>query len=90
LIVFHVDSEGICVEGDLFCVGSGSALAYSVLDSVDKLKDISKEKAIESAVWAVKHATHRDGFSGGYINVVEVNSTGVFHLKRIDCRTLVV
>ncbi len=87
-LVYYVDNEGSCVEGDLFCVGSGSMSAYSVLDSIEQLKDVQKEKAIDSALWAVKHATYRDGFSGGYINVIEVNSTGVFHLKRVDCRSL--
>jgi 20S proteasome subunit beta 5 len=88
-----VDSQGICVPGNVFSVGSGSISAYSVLDSKihefhENVNNLSKEKAIEMALWAVKHATYRDGFSGGYINVLEVNKTGIFHLKRMDCRNL--
>ena len=31
--LYYVDSEGSCVEGDIFCVGSGARLAYAILDS---------------------------------------------------------
>jgi 20S proteasome alpha/beta subunit len=91
--VYYVDSQGNCVPGNIFSVGSGSISAYSVLDSKihefqENVNNLSKEKAIEMALWAVKHATYRDGFSGGYINVLEVNKTGIFHLKRTDCRSL--
>lgn len=53
--------------------------------SIDSLE---LETVIDRAIWAVRHATHRDGYSGGYINAVLVNSTGIFHMKRIDCRLL--
>jgi 20S proteasome subunit beta 5 len=82
-----VDDSGSCVQGNLFSVGSGSLLAYSILDS--KLSSFSsKDEAINAALSAVKHATYRDGFSGGYINVLEVNETGIFHLYRTDCRNI--
>ncbi len=90
--MYYVDSEGSCVQGDLFSVGSGSILAYSILDAQkseheEDLSKLSKEEAIDTALRAVKHATYRDGFSGGYINVIEVNQTGTFHLRRVDVQT---
>lgn len=79
----------------MFCVGSGARYAYAILDhmieqtnSSTGLASLPKEKAIDTALWAVKHATYRDGYSGGYINVLEVNQTGIYHLKRVDCRDL--
>lgn len=91
--MFYVDSEGSCLRGKLFCVGSGSILAYSILDSQSKLSDeglshISREEAIEIAMNAVKHATMRDGYSGGYINLFEVNCTGTFHLQSKECQQM--
>lgn len=83
--VYYVDSEGTCVEGDLFCVGSGSQSAYSVLDSSPPLPCLRLDEALDTALWAVRHATMRDGFSGGYINVLVINSTGIFPVKRVDC-----
>lgn len=47
-----------------------------------------RDKVIDQALWAVRHATYRDGYSGGYLNLLEVNATGVHHLRRIDCRLL--
>lgn len=140
--VFYVDSEGACIEGNMFCVGSGSQLAYAILDTVSNDEDAQKravesiatsggdceestallqdnsetddvlssktphtvesevlpkvaglaalslEKAISTAVKAVRHATYRDGFSGGYINVLVVNETGIHHVKRVDSKTI--
>jgi len=49
---------------------------------------LSAEQAIDTAIRAVRHATYRDGFSGGYINVLVVNATGIHHIKRVDSRTI--
>lgn len=87
--VFYVDSEGACVPGTFFCVGSGANLAYSVIDNSEKdLKDMDVEEAVELATWAIRHATYRDGYSGGYINVIYIDSTGINHVRRVDSRTL--
>ena len=119
--MFYVDSEGSCIEGDMFCVGSGAQFAYAILDSaesaeVDEEKSFYAEEvaesgldsphhvqqshwssvlsrlplqdAIDTAVKAVRHATYRDGFSGGYINVLLVNATGIHHVRRVDSRTI--
>lgn len=118
--VFYVDSEGSCIEGDMFCVGSGSQFAYAILDSAEEIVPVEKtpisaeevatpalgspsspqphrssvlsrlslQDAINTAVKAVRHATYRDGFSGGYINVLVVNATGIHHVRRVDSRTI--
>ena len=85
--VYYLDSTGSCVPGDLFCVGSGGSLAYGILDSgfsdlgcKDQdgrpARDISVEQAVALAARAIRHATHRDSYSGGYINVFHINETG--------------
>ena len=102
-----MDSDGSCVEGNVFSVGSGSTHAYPVIDalditnpglsstshsdgddSLDAANALLRDKVIDQALWAVRHATYRDGHSGGYLNLLEVNATGVHHLRRIDCRLL--
>jgi 20S proteasome alpha/beta subunit len=45
-------------------------------------------QAIDTAVKAVRHATYRDGFSGGYINVLIVNASGIHHVRRVDSRSI--
>ena len=109
--ICYVDNDGSCISGRLFCVGSGSKLAYAVLDG-EKLKRnamlgtngdsnssisggsssnsstlpvndqhdwtnyLSIDEAVNIATAAIRHATHRDGYSGGYINVVHIDKVG--------------
>ena len=92
------------MPGKLFSVGSGSPLAYSVLDTAlaDLPSDVSPptdlthlnpdlspnlSRVVDIAVSAVRQATYRDSYSGGFINVLQVNATGIYHLKRVDART---
>ena len=90
-------------------MGSGSTLAYSILDSVgeheesgesnendniDKyknkdavtnvLRSLPLHEAIDIAVAAVQVAAQRDGYSGGYINVLVLNETGCHHIRRLQ------
>ena len=90
--LFYVDSEANCVSGDCFCVGSGAALAYGLLDAAapDGMDSLpSLETVVDVAVRAIRQATYRDAYSGGYINVLHVNATGIHHLRRVDSRTVV-
>lgn len=84
--LYYVDAEGTCLQGKLFCVGSGASLAYGVLDS-HNLASLDISEAIDVATWAIRHATYRDGYSGGYINILHVNASGCHHVRRIDSRS---
>jgi len=147
--IYYVDSEGVCINGELFCVGSGAPFAYAILDyyrlqhnnvnnndnryvnsmktsyhdrnhddndnnksssiynddnenddnnrksSNDRNKAYMKglsllsiSEAILVAIKAVRHATYRDGYSGGYINAFIINSTGIHHVQRVDSKTI--
>mmetsp|Transcript_27150 Transcript_27150/g.27391 ORF Transcript_27150/g.27391 Transcript_27150/m.27391 type:complete len:104 (-) Transcript_27150:3-314(-) len=79
--LYYLDNSATCLSGPYFCVGSGASLAYSVLDATD-LPSLNSEEAIHIAAKAVRHAAHRDGFSGGFINVFRINSTGIHHVMR--------
>eukprot|EP00752_Nemacystus_decipiens_P018486 g16575.t1 len=73
--LYYVDSEGARVKGRYFSVGSGSTYAYSVLD--EGYRDgMSLQEAATLARRAVRHATYRDAFSGGFINVFLVDASG--------------
>lgn len=96
--MYYIDSSGDFVEGDRFCVGSGSTLAYSALDSALKptypSTPITLTQAVYHAMWAVRHATARDAFSGGYINAFVIRRSKhhphgkVYHVARVDCKDL--
>jgi 20S proteasome subunit beta 5 len=55
------------LKGQRFSVGSGSTYAYGVLDSGYRY-DLSVEDAILLGRKAIFHATHRDAYSGGFVN----------------------
>jgi 20S proteasome subunit beta 5 len=86
--IFYVDNDGIHLEGDCFCVGSGGTFAYGVLDS--KLRwDMTEKEALELGRKAILHATHRDAYSGGNINLYHIKEDGWTFHGRVDSFDLV-
>jgi len=93
--LYYVDSEGSCIKGNMFSVGSGAQLAYSILDDElnkrrlnNSIDSMTLDEAIDTAAWSIRYAAHRDGFSGGYINIIHINSTGPHHVLRKDSRLM--
>ena len=87
LSLYYIDNDGNCLEGNSFCVGSGAFFAYAIIDSFYH-KEIKFQDAKRVAMHAIRYAAHRDGYSGGYINVFCLNSTGIHHIERYDSRNL--
>ncbi|KAJ2986071.1 hypothetical protein NUW58_g5204 [Xylaria curta] len=73
--LYYIDSDGTRLAGNLFCVGSGQTFAYGVLDAEYRY-DLSEEDALELGRRSILAATHRDAFSGGYINLYHVKEEG--------------
>jgi len=73
--LFYVDSDGTRLENDMFAVGSGATFAYGVLDEGYSY-DMSVEDAQELGRRAIYHATHRDAYSGGQVNLYHMKETG--------------
>ncbi|RKP08000.1 hypothetical protein THASP1DRAFT_16255 [Thamnocephalis sphaerospora] len=73
--LFYVDSDGSRLKGDLFSVGSGSTFAYGVLDTGYDY-DMSTTDAVELGRRSIYHATHRDAYSGGIVNIYHVKQDG--------------
>lgn len=51
----------------MFSTGSGNSYAYGVMDSGYK-EDLTVEEAYDLGCRAISHATHRDAYSGGWVN----------------------
>ena len=77
-IIYYVDNTGLRLRGDMFAVGSGSTFAIGILDTVGKAQreQMGEEEAVKLAVSAIRHATYRDAYSGGYIGVYVVTKDG--------------
>ena len=66
--IFYLDNTGKRIEGDMFAVGSGSTFAQGILDT-ELRQNMSVDEAIALGIKAIRHATFRDAYSGGFINV---------------------
>lgn len=73
--LYYIDSDGTRLAGNLFCVGSGQTFAYGVLDA-EYHYDLSEEDALQLGRRSILAATHRDAFSGGFINLYHVKEDG--------------
>ena len=74
--LYYIDDDGTRLKGQRFSVGSGSTYAYGILDS-EYRTDMSVDEAVELGKRAIWHATHRDAYSGGTINVIYIGPNGV-------------
>ena len=73
--LYYIDSDGTRLAGNLFCVGSGQTFAYGVLDALYKY-DLEDDEALELGRRSILAATHRDAYSGGFINLYHVKEDG--------------
>ena len=81
--LYYVDSDGTRLTNNLFSVGSGSMYAYGVLDSGYKW-DLGAEEAYDLGRRAIYHATHRDAYSGGVVNLYHMKETGWIKVSQTD------
>uniref|UniRef100_A0A8C5JXQ2 Proteasome subunit beta n=1 Tax=Jaculus jaculus TaxID=51337 RepID=A0A8C5JXQ2_JACJA len=85
--LFYVYSDGTCLQGDIFSVGSGSPYAYGVLDRSYHY-DMTIQEAYALARCAVAHAIHRDAYSGGSVDLFHVQESGWEYVSRSDAYVL--
>jgi len=85
--LYYVDSDGDRYSGDMFSVGSGSPYAYGVLDA-DYKYDLSVEEAYDLGKRSIYHATHRDAYSGGVVNLYHMKETGWIKVSQTDVTEL--
>jgi len=85
--LYYIDNDGTRLKGDMFSVGSGSSYALGILDNEYK-KDLSIPEAIELGKRAIYHATHRDAYSGGIINVFCITKDGWTQHESLDMNEL--
>lgn len=73
--LYYIDSDGTRLAGNLFCVGSGQTFAYGVLDAEYRY-DLTESEALQLGSRSILAATHRDAYSGGFINLYHVKEAG--------------
>ena len=85
--LYYVDSDGDRYSGKMFSVGSGSPYAYGVMDSGYRY-DLSVEEAYDLGKRSIYHATHRDAYSGGVVNLYHMKETGWIKVSQTDVTEL--
>jgi 20S proteasome subunit beta 5 len=85
--LYYVDDDATRLHGKYFCVGSGSLLAYGVLDNYWR-EDLTVEEAIDVGKRAIYHATYRDAASGGRNNLYHVTADGWTKIHSFDVTDL--
>lgn len=85
--LYYVDDSGTRLSGYMFSTGSGNTYAYGVLDSGYR-PDLSPEEAYDLGRRAIVHATHRDSYSGGVVNMYHMKEDGWVKVESTDVSDL--
>jgi proteasome beta subunit len=86
--LFSVDMLGGVTEEDMTATGSGSPIAYGVLEEMYKESHNVSENVLIAAK-AVSAAMKRDAASGERIDVVIVSKAGFRRMEKHDVKKLV-
>ncbi|NP_001103512.1 proteasome subunit beta type-8 [Xenopus tropicalis] len=85
--LYYVDDNGTRLCGDIFSTGSGNSYAYGVMDSGYRY-DLTPEEAYDLGRRAISYATHRDAYSGGFVNLYHMKEDGWVKIGQFDVNDL--
>ncbi|ELQ75258.1 20S proteasome, regulatory subunit beta type PSMB5/PSMB8/PRE2 [Trachipleistophora hominis] len=85
--IYYLDNDGTMVKGTVFSVGSGSTIAYGLLNSNYRY-DMSRDEGLKLARDAIFYATYRDAYSGGFVNLYFMDNNGWQHVGQYDVNGL--
>ncbi|XP_053719134.1 proteasome subunit beta type-8 [Synchiropus splendidus] len=86
--LYYVDENGTRLSGRMFSTGCGNSYAYGVVDSGYR-EDMSVEEAYELGRRGIAHATHRDAYSGGSVNMYHMREDGWIKVSKDDVSDLI-
>ncbi|KAL7883068.1 hypothetical protein SRHO_G00007260 [Serrasalmus rhombeus] len=86
--LYYVDDDGTRLSGRMFSTGCGNSYAYGVVDSGYN-EDMTVEEAYELGRRGIAHATHRDAYSGGVVNLYHMKEDGWIKVCKEDVSELI-
>ncbi|XP_032435796.1 proteasome subunit beta type-8 [Xiphophorus hellerii] len=86
--LYYVDENGTRLSGRMFSTGCGNGYAYGVVDSGYR-EDMTVEEAYELGRRGIAHATHRDAYSGGVVNMYHMQEDGWIKVCKEDVSELI-
>nr|BAA10934.1 LMP7 [Ginglymostoma cirratum] len=81
--LYYVDDNGTRLSGNMFSTGCGNVYAYGVVDSGYRY-DLTVEEAYDLGRRAIYHATHRDAYTGGFVNMYHMREDGWIKVSKDD------
>ncbi|XP_012646841.2 proteasome subunit beta type-8 [Microcebus murinus] len=85
--LYYVNEYGTRLSGNMFSTGSGNSYAYGVMDSGYR-PNLSPKEAYDLGRRAIVHATHRDSYSGGVVNMYHMKEDGWVKVESTDVSDL--
>lgn len=73
--IYSLDAAGSLIEDKYTSTGSGSVMAYGVLEDSFR-ENLNRDEAVETVVRAIRAAIQRDVFSGNRINIAVITKKG--------------
>ncbi|XP_023270466.1 proteasome subunit beta type-8 [Seriola lalandi dorsalis] len=86
--LYYVDDNATRLSGRMFSTGCGNSYAYGVVDSGYR-EDMTVEEAYELGRRGIAHATHRDAYSGGVVNMYHMQEDGWIKVCKEDVSELI-
>lgn len=86
--MYSIDAIGGTTEESMTATGSGSPVAYGVLESNYK-PGVEVKEMVPVAAKAVAMAMRRDAATGEYVDVVQIGKSGVSRLKKEEVKKIV-
>ncbi|XP_062414334.1 proteasome subunit beta type-8-like [Pungitius pungitius] len=86
--LYYVDDQGTRLSGRMFSTCCGSSYAYGVVDSGYR-EDMTVDEAYELGRRGIAHATHRDAYSGGAVNMYHMQQDGWIKVCKDDVSELI-
>ncbi|MHA1409874.1 MAG: archaeal proteasome endopeptidase complex subunit beta [Candidatus Odinarchaeia archaeon] len=85
--LYSLGPDGSLIPDKFTATGSGSVVAYGVLEDSFK-ENLSEKEAVELAIRAISSAKKRDVFSGNKINVAVINKDGFRYLDEGEIKKI--
>lgn len=85
--LYSIDPLGSSIEDKVIATGSGSPVAYGVLDDSFK-EDMAINEGVKLAVRALRSALQRDAMTGNGIDVVKITKEGFTKLSEKEVEKL--
>jgi proteasome beta subunit len=86
--IYSIDPLGSSIKDKVIATGSGSPIAYGVLEDSFK-EDLSIEEGVPLAVRALRSALERDAMSGNGMDVVKITEEGFKKLSEKEVEDVI-